>query len=122
MQSHYIGSNVPGTSEECCPECSLVLPTKCSLGAHLRTHSMKRPFICPDCARKYSNLNGFFHHLKSECYHFAKSEAFYCPSCHQLFKTSVPLEVKFNIIKRETYNNFDKRIDEWLHRFHKKKK
>ncbi|XP_071447224.1 zinc finger protein 532-like [Hetaerina americana] len=93
IRSHFLGENKPLNSDWRCQICDLILPAKCSFKAHIRIHSKKEPFICPDCMKEFGLYELFMVHLKYFCFHLDKYPRFVCQACPGAFPSITNLEV-----------------------------
>ncbi|NXP68589.1 ZN687 protein, partial [Chloropsis cyanopogon] len=86
-------SGIPGPeSRDCrgasrlqvCSACPMILPNRCSFGAHQRMHRSRPPHVCPECGGNFLLAN-FEGHLKESCLHFSRRVGYRCPSCSVVF-------------------------------------
>ncbi|RLV63501.1 hypothetical protein DV515_00018208, partial [Chloebia gouldiae] len=62
----------------------MMLPNRCSFGAHQRMHRRRPPHVCPECGGNFLLAN-FEGHLKDSCLHFSRRVGYRCPSCSVVF-------------------------------------
>ncbi|XP_053318946.1 zinc finger protein 592 [Spea bombifrons] len=67
-----------------CQVCQMMLPNKCSYGAHQRTHTHKSPYCCPECGVLCRSAY-FQTHVKENCLHYTRKVAFRCIHCGLVF-------------------------------------
>ncbi|RMC22753.1 hypothetical protein DUI87_00235 [Hirundo rustica rustica] len=48
----------------------MILPNRCSFGAHQRMHRSRPPHVCPECGGNFL-LPSFQSHLRESCLHFS---------------------------------------------------
>ncbi|NXM56511.1 ZN687 protein, partial [Illadopsis cleaveri] len=60
-----------GSSSTVCSACPMILPNRCSFGAHQRMHRSHPPHVCPECGGNFLLAN-FEGHLKESCLHFSR--------------------------------------------------
>ncbi|KAG8576423.1 hypothetical protein GDO81_009855 [Engystomops pustulosus] len=58
-----------------CQVCQMMLPNKCSYGAHQRIHTHKSPYCCPECGVLCRSAY-FQTHVKENCLHYTRKVAF----------------------------------------------
>ncbi|NXI86885.1 ZN687 protein, partial [Rhipidura dahli] len=73
-----------GSSSTVCSACPMMLPNRCSFGAHQRMHRSHPPHVCPECGGNFLLAN-FEGHLKDSCLHFSRRVGYRCPSCSVVF-------------------------------------
>ncbi|NXX30772.1 ZN687 protein, partial [Nicator chloris] len=73
-----------GSSSTVCSACPMMLPNRCSFGAHQRMHRSRPPHVCPECGGNFLLAN-FEGHLKDACLHFSRRVGYRCPSCSVVF-------------------------------------
>ncbi|NXK70648.1 ZN687 protein, partial [Sylvietta virens] len=73
-----------GVSPQVCSACPMILPNRCSFGAHQRMHRSRPPHVCPECGGNFLLAN-FESHLKESCLHFSRRVGYRCPSCSVVF-------------------------------------
>ncbi|KAM8973928.1 zinc finger protein 592 [Pelodytes ibericus] len=69
-----------------CQVCQMMLPNKCSYGAHQRIHTHKSPYCCPECGVLCRSAY-FQTHVKENCLHYTRKVAFRCIHCGVVFMT-----------------------------------
>ncbi|CAI9580628.1 unnamed protein product [Staurois parvus] len=67
-----------------CQVCQMMLPNKCSYGAHQRIHTHKSPYCCPECGVLCRSAY-FQTHVKENCLHYTRKVAFRCIHCGVVF-------------------------------------
>ncbi|CAI5798514.1 finger 687 [Podarcis lilfordi] len=67
-----------------CNACPMIMPNRCSFGAHQRMHKNCPPHVCPECGGNFLLAN-FEAHLKEACLHFSRRIGYRCPSCSVVF-------------------------------------
>uniref|UniRef100_A0A670JP62 Zinc finger protein 687 n=1 Tax=Podarcis muralis TaxID=64176 RepID=A0A670JP62_PODMU len=67
-----------------CNACPMIMPNRCSFGAHQRMHKNRPPHVCPECGGNFLLAN-FEAHLKEACLHFSRRIGYRCPSCSVVF-------------------------------------
>ncbi|KAM4748210.1 zinc finger protein 592 isoform 1-T2 [Rhinophrynus dorsalis] len=67
-----------------CQVCQMMLPNKCSYGAHQRIHTHKSPYCCPECGVLCRSAY-FQTHVKENCLHYTRKVAFRCIHCGMVF-------------------------------------
>ncbi|XP_052387589.1 zinc finger protein 592 [Carassius gibelio] len=67
-----------------CKVCSMLLPNKCSYRAHLRIHSHKSPYCCPECGALSRSVD-IQKHVKENCLHYSRKIGYSCLHCEMLF-------------------------------------
>ncbi|NXE02666.1 ZN687 protein, partial [Chaetorhynchus papuensis] len=72
------------SSSTVCSACPMILPNRCSFGAHQRMHRSRPPHVCPECGGNFLLAN-FEAHLKDSCLHFSRRVGYRCPSCSVVF-------------------------------------
>ncbi|NXL77218.1 ZN687 protein, partial [Leptocoma aspasia] len=72
------------SSSTVCSACPMILPNRCSFGAHQRMHRSRPPHVCPECGGNFLLAN-FESHLKDSCLHFSRRVGYRCPSCSVVF-------------------------------------
>ncbi|NWH96809.1 ZN687 protein, partial [Tichodroma muraria] len=72
------------SSSTVCSACPMILPNRCSFGAHQRMHRSRPPHVCPECGGNFLLAN-FESHLKESCLHFSRRVGYRCPSCSVVF-------------------------------------
>ncbi|XP_030147296.4 zinc finger protein 687 [Taeniopygia guttata] len=72
------------SSSTVCSACPMILPNRCSFGAHQRMHRSRPPHVCPECGGNFLLAN-FEGHLKESCLHFSRRVGYRCPSCSVVF-------------------------------------
>ncbi|NXQ23875.1 ZN687 protein, partial [Alaudala cheleensis] len=73
-----------GSSSTVCSACPMMLPNRCSFGAHQRMHRSRPPHVCPECGGNFLLAN-FQAHLRDSCLHFSRRVGYRCPSCSVVF-------------------------------------
>ncbi|XP_041034548.1 zinc finger protein 592 isoform X1 [Carcharodon carcharias] len=63
-----------------CRVCQMMLPNKCSYAAHLRIHTHKSPYCCPECGAVCRSAY-FQTHVKENCLHYARTIVYRCVHC-----------------------------------------
>lgn len=81
MAAHF--QQLAATSNVC-PTCPMMLPNRCSLGAHQRMHKNRPPHVCPECGANFLQPS-FQTHLRDACLHFSRRVGYRCPSCAVVF-------------------------------------
>uniref|UniRef100_A0A8D2PEB5 Zinc finger protein 687 n=1 Tax=Zosterops lateralis melanops TaxID=1220523 RepID=A0A8D2PEB5_ZOSLA len=61
-----------------CSTCPMILPNRCSFGAHQRMHRSRPPHVCPECGGNFLLAN-FEGHLKESCLHFSRRVGYRTP-------------------------------------------
>lgn len=86
MAAHFqqLGPPAPGATSNVCPTCPMMLPNRCSFGAHQRMHKNQPPHVCPECGGNFLQAN-FQTHLREACLHFSRRVGYRCPSCAVVF-------------------------------------
>ncbi|XP_051915948.1 zinc finger protein 592 [Hippocampus zosterae] len=69
-----------------CKLCSMLLPNRCSLKAHLRIHALKPPYCCPECGAVGHSAD-IQKHVRENCLHYARKAWYKCLHCEVVFKT-----------------------------------
>ncbi|XP_054854573.1 zinc finger protein 687 isoform X2 [Eublepharis macularius] len=72
------------SSSTVCSTCPMIMPNRCSFGAHQRMHKNLPPHVCPECGGNFLLAN-FEAHLKEACLHFSRRIGYRCPSCSVVF-------------------------------------
>nr|XP_056709664.1 zinc finger protein 687-like [Euleptes europaea] len=72
------------SSSTVCSTCPMIMPNRCSFGAHQRMHKNRPPHVCPECGGNFLLAN-FEAHLKDACLHFSRRIGYRCPSCSVVF-------------------------------------
>ncbi|XP_044305247.1 zinc finger protein 687 isoform X1 [Varanus komodoensis] len=67
-----------------CSVCPMIMPNRCSFGAHQRMHKNRPPHVCPECGGNFL-WPSFEAHLKEACLHFSRRIGYRCPSCSVVF-------------------------------------
>ncbi|KAM4039213.1 zinc finger protein 592 [Anomaloglossus baeobatrachus] len=75
-----------------CQVCQMMLPNKCSYGAHQRIHTHKSPYCCPECGVLCRSAY-FQTHVKENCLHYTRKVAFRCIHCGVVFMSLGLLKV-----------------------------
>ncbi|XP_063305499.1 zinc finger protein 592 [Pelobates fuscus] len=75
-----------------CQVCQMMLPNKCSYGAHQRIHTHKSPYCCPECGVLCRSAY-FQTHVKENCLHYTRKVAFRCIHCGVVFMSLGMLKV-----------------------------
>lgn len=57
----------------------MMLPNRCSFGAHQRMHRNRPPHVCPECGGNFLQAN-FQTHLREACLHFSRRVGYRCPA------------------------------------------
>ena len=120
--SHHFGSlGVICNFKHMCKQCSMYLPTACSLRAHIRLHNYIQPFVCPECGMKFDDIVTFKTHVNVYCYHFGRIPVFVCPLCSVSVSKATRLEQHFvlehkNIFYRdkkcmENFSTYEQYLD-----------
>ncbi|NXA63335.1 ZN687 protein, partial [Mohoua ochrocephala] len=78
------GAPWPIPVSQVCSACPMILPNRCSFGAHQRMHRSRPPHVCPECGGNFLLAN-FESHLKDSCLHFSRRVGYRCPSCSVVF-------------------------------------
>uniref|UniRef100_A0A8D1MNX9 Zinc finger protein 687 n=1 Tax=Sus scrofa TaxID=9823 RepID=A0A8D1MNX9_PIG len=95
MAAHFqqLGPPAPGATSNVCPTCPMMLPNRCSFGAHQRMHKNRPPHVCPECGGNFLQAN-FQTHLREACLHFSRRVGYRmiykCAMCDTVF-THKPL-------------------------------
>ncbi|KAM9243798.1 zinc finger protein 687 isoform 1-T1 [Dugong dugon] len=86
MAAHFqqLGPPAPGATSNVCPTCPMMLPNRCSFGAHQRVHTGRPPHVCPECGGNFLRAS-FQTHLREACLHFSRRVGYRCPSCSVVF-------------------------------------
>uniref|UniRef100_A0AAR5Q3V0 C2H2-type domain-containing protein n=1 Tax=Dendroctonus ponderosae TaxID=77166 RepID=A0AAR5Q3V0_DENPD len=102
--THFLGENKPQNESYRCRLCKLICPTECSFKAHLRVHSKKAPYVCPDCGIEFPALKELMTHMDEVCFHMAKSVRFRCPGrrCGKIFASEATFGPHFKSVHIET--------------------
>ncbi|KAG8509243.1 Zinc finger protein 687 [Galemys pyrenaicus] len=86
MAAHFqqLLPQAAGAPSTVCPTCPMMLPNRCSFGAHQRMHKNRPPHVCPECGGNFLQAN-FQTHLREACLHFSRRVGYRCPSCAVVF-------------------------------------
>uniref|UniRef100_A0A670JRX8 Zinc finger protein 687 n=1 Tax=Podarcis muralis TaxID=64176 RepID=A0A670JRX8_PODMU len=71
QQALGAGPQCPGRTMGVCNACPMIMPNRCSFGAHQRMHKNRPPHVCPECGGNFLLAN-FEAHLKEACLHFSR--------------------------------------------------
>ncbi|NXW73720.1 ZN687 protein, partial [Hirundo rustica] len=71
------GAAAAGGSSTVCSACPMILPNRCSFGAHQRMHRSRPPHVCPECGGNFL-LPSFQSHLRESCLHFSRRVGYRC--------------------------------------------
>ncbi|XP_015265575.1 PREDICTED: zinc finger protein 687 [Gekko japonicus] len=82
LAAHY--QQATPSSSTVCSACPMIMPNRCSFGAHQRMHKNRPPHVCPECGGNFLLAN-FEAHLKEACLHFSRRIGYRCPSCSVVF-------------------------------------
>uniref|UniRef100_A0A8D2J034 Zinc finger protein 687 n=1 Tax=Varanus komodoensis TaxID=61221 RepID=A0A8D2J034_VARKO len=74
----------PRDRSNVCSVCPMIMPNRCSFGAHQRMHKNRPPHVCPECGGNFL-WPSFEAHLKEACLHFSRRIGYRCPSCSVVF-------------------------------------
>ncbi|XP_060115946.1 zinc finger protein 592-like [Heteronotia binoei] len=75
-----------------CQVCLMLLPNKCSYGAHQRIHAHKSPYCCPECGAICRSAY-FQTHVKENCLHYSRKVGYRCTHCGVVFMSQAMLKV-----------------------------
>ncbi|NWV28996.1 ZN687 protein, partial [Origma solitaria] len=84
LAAHFQQAAAAGGGSTVCSACPMMLPNRCSFGAHQRMHRSRPPHVCPECGGNFLLAN-FQGHLRDSCLHFSRRVGYRCPSCSVVF-------------------------------------
>uniref|UniRef100_A0A8D2IUX6 Zinc finger protein 687 n=1 Tax=Varanus komodoensis TaxID=61221 RepID=A0A8D2IUX6_VARKO len=84
LAAHFQQSSASTVSGRVCSVCPMIMPNRCSFGAHQRMHKNRPPHVCPECGGNFL-WPSFEAHLKEACLHFSRRIGYRCPSCSVVF-------------------------------------
>ncbi|KAG7473270.1 hypothetical protein MATL_G00093990 [Megalops atlanticus] len=67
-----------------CKLCPMMLPNKCSYKAHLRIHTHKSPYCCPECGAVSRSVD-IQKHVKENCLHYSRKIGNKCLHCDMFY-------------------------------------
>ncbi|XP_069758850.1 zinc finger protein 592 isoform X2 [Narcine bancroftii] len=91
------------TERPTCRVCQMLLPNKCSYAAHLRIHTHKSPYCCPECGAVCRSVH-FQSHVKENCLHYARTEVYRCMHCGGIFTNSNTIKNHIQVSHCETFH------------------
>ncbi|XP_051898571.1 zinc finger protein 592 isoform X2 [Pristis pectinata] len=86
-----------------CRVCQMMLPNRCSYAAHLRIHTHKSPYCCPECGAVCRSAY-FQTHVKENCLHYARTVAYRCMHCGGIFSDSNTIKTHIQVSHSESFH------------------
>ncbi|XP_055518589.1 zinc finger protein 592 isoform X2 [Leucoraja erinacea] len=86
-----------------CRICQMMLPNKCSYAAHLRIHTHKSPYCCPECGAVCRSAY-FQTHVKENCLHYARTVAYRCTHCGGIFSDTNTIKTHIQVSHSESFH------------------